>query len=430
MVNFLKGNNPSKRKHCLIFDPIAFAGGSKIATNCALSQCDNSTRFTVVTASPNCWKSGLLNDHQLSIVYLPCPAKLALATQGIGYWLKQLYFCLYLASVMLFRPKVSLTVGASGPGVDMALYLCRLLFRFPIMQLVHGPVGCSRSIGYCLAKANFLFYLSSSRHSLVKTLSHYFASQTQSESSHTMAQLYLASRHCMVFDNGLVKSQWPSGCQTKTPVLFWSASLLKWKGLDTFVASLKLLPNGSLNQCNICFIRPKNIKLEVSVAPVSIKGVQWYQQPNDLDAIRASSNIYVSTSTNEPFGLAILEALAAGMCVIIPNDDAYWDQVLTHDFNCLKYQADDVESLRAAIITASTNMDLVRRLGRKAKLISASYKAERCYQQIAHCVDSGAQPTDIFSRDRRVKFLSQEHVFKQEKVNSESVETQASRPSL
>ncbi|MCX9564294.1 glycosyl transferase, partial [Vibrio cholerae] len=42
--------------HCLIFDPIAFQGGSKIATRMALQQVGaNQAQFTIVTRHPESW---------------------------------------------------------------------------------------------------------------------------------------------------------------------------------------------------------------------------------------------------------------------------------------------------------------------------------------------------------------------------------------
>ncbi|MBF4438182.1 glycosyltransferase, partial [Vibrio anguillarum] len=72
--------------------------------------------------------------------------------------------------------------------------------------------------------------------------------------------------------------------------------------------------------------------------------------------------LFVSTSQQEPFGLSILEALAAGMCVIIPEDNAYWDSLLTHELNCLKYAANDVSSLAETLHRAITEPHLAQRL--------------------------------------------------------------------
>ncbi|MDN3680255.1 glycosyltransferase [Vibrio tapetis subsp. quintayensis] len=375
----------------LIFDPIPFSGGSKVATSCALSHCDsNQTQFTVVTASPKCWKNSELNTTSLSIVFLPCPGWLAHASSGLGYWLKQGYFSLFLVFTLLRIPKITNAIGASGPGVDMALYLCKFLFGYRIIQLIHGPVGLSRSIGYCLTKAHHLFYLPSSRSSIIAALKLFLRNKINIDLDDTLANAYLNRPHCQTFTNGLSRQQWPTQCQYDEPRLFWSASLLKWKGLDLLTDCLTKSSNSSLISTNICYIKPKNTALTVSDAPIALNGVTWFEQPENLDEIRAESNIYISTSTNEPFGLATLEAMAAGMCIIIPSDGAYWDTVLSEDVHCIKYLPNDVNSLKAAINKASSNTYLIPLLGMQAKRMAMNYRAESVYQSIcdAACTKS------------------------------------------
>ncbi|MEI8597440.1 glycosyltransferase [Vibrio sp. M60_M31a] len=134
-------------------------------------------------------------------------------------------------------------------------------------------------------------------------------------------------------------------------VYFWAASLLKWKGLETLIKASKRAAISQSVVLNVCYIRPVDTCLPISNAPVLLSHTIWYEDPENLDDIRSQSNIFVSTSCNEPFGLSILEALAAGMCVVIPSDGAYWDKTLTHNENCIKYQP---ETLILCVMPCST----------------------------------------------------------------------------
>ena len=93
--------------------------------------------------------------------------------------------------------------------------------------------------------------------------------------------------------------------------------------------------------------------------------------------------IFVSTSMNEPFGLSILEAMAAGLCVVLPADGAWWDQHLIDGVDCIKYQPNDPDDLARALMELNTRPDLVTRLGGNARLHAISqYNAMDTYQGV------------------------------------------------
>ncbi|MDE1236574.1 glycosyltransferase family 4 protein [Vibrio aestuarianus] len=375
--------------HCIIFDPIAFKGGSKIATREALSLCDHTTtRFTVITSSLESWQDVGFSDKQtVDFISLPSFRFIAKATSGFAFWFKQCIYSLYLLFLLLKLSRVSIAIGASGPGIDMPLYLLRPIFRFKLLQFIHGPVACSRSIGYCLTQANSVFYLPSTQRSLINALCRYYQTQYTYLDASLIAQFVCQSRQFTPFVNGITQDKWPSPCQYETPVVFWCASLLKWKGLDLLSESLSEINEIQSCRANICFIRPQDISLPCSIAPQKLALAQWYEDPKNLDDIRRQSNIFVSTSHHEPFGLSILEALAAGMCVLIPQDGAYWDNVLTHDLNCIKYQPNNSNSLSEAILYASAERLVVARIGTKAAQFAHQYHAESTYWAIGYAIN-------------------------------------------
>ncbi len=383
--------NHSSATHCLIFDPIPFFGGSKSATQEALMQCDNSeVSFTLLTASPACWQNQiLLNKHNIQVFRLWSPHFLLTASQGISYWIKQCFFFLMIIMTLLRVKHVDKAVGMSGPGVDMSLYLVKLFYRFNLIQLIHGPVAPSRSIGYCLSRADQIFALDSCHQSVQQALSLFinqtiFINRTIAPSAgSTLAGFALTSPRYQYFQNGISEYHWPTPCYYGEPRLFWAASLLKWKGLDTLVEAGKQLSEHTPLTADICFIKPQNTSLPVSEAPVPVKQFNWHENPANLDQIRARNNIFISTSHCEPFGLSILEAMAAGMCVILPADNAYWDRHLSDGVNCIKYQPDNASDLYRAIHKLVYSPDLIQALGQSAKQIAESYRAEQRYRAMA-----------------------------------------------
>lgn len=394
----LPSSSPEKSiAHCLVFDPIAFSGGSKVATNEALSICSgHKSQFTVLTASPKCWMKGaLVQEHDISIVRLYMPNTLAAASYGAIFWIKQLYLSIYLMAILikvkLFHSHpISKVIGCSGPGIDMCLYLSRLLFSYKIIQLIHGPVAASRSIGLCLTQCDALFYLASTKPSLIKALSCYLSINNSDEYSTTLAEYYLQSHHAKIFVNGISQTSWPTRSQNTHANLFWAASLLKWKGLDVFIDALTFEPYRVVPtfQVTICYIRPIGINLDTIQAPTPMQQVQWYEQPANLDDLRAQHSIFISTSICEPFGLSILEALAAGMCIVIPEDGAYWDQELTHGLNCMKYTPQDPDSLQTVLKILVSAPEWRLKIQRRSLQLAQKYQAEYCYEGIAQYIDT------------------------------------------
>ncbi len=326
------------RTHLLVIDPTAFPGGSKTATENILRLLDpERVRITVLSADHDSWQLNTLKRMRLRQ-----PAMLSSRIRGLGYFLRHALIAIQVLWTRLRQGRIHTALGASGPGVDLALYLARPLLGYRLLQLIHGPVAHSRTLGRCLRGADAVHYLESSCNSMAEAM------RCVSKSS-----VEPAFKRFQIMRNGLPEQQWPSRCQTDRPVLFWAASLLKWKGLELLVDALERIDNCQRPETHICYIRPQDTQLDISPAPQTLHKVHWYEQPEDLDRLRAAASIFVSTSKREPFGLSILEAMAAGHCVLLPADGAYWDHVLEDGVHCVKYRPGDAQDLADKLITLS-----------------------------------------------------------------------------
>ncbi len=366
----------TKKRHVLVIDPIAFPGGSKTATETILNLLEqDNVRITVLTRDPDSWQQPNINRALFQE-----PKWLSQQEQGIPYFLRHLFILLKLFLARLHYGKIDIAIGASGPGVDLALYLARPLLRYKIMQLIHGPVASSRTIGRCLQKASQIYYLEHTKHSIKKALA------TVSRDFEPQLPVQF-----QVMENGLPSESWPKRCQTSQPIVFWAASLLKWKGLETLLDALNIIAPPARPKTHICYIQPKETLLPVSQAPITMTSVHWHKSPENLNQLRASANIFVSTSKNEPFGLSILEAMAAGHCVVIPADGAYWDKILEDGISCIKYQPGDSMELATKLWQLCRDMDQVRKLGASAHKIALHYQADISYAPIKQVLE-GSHP--------------------------------------
>lgn len=360
-----------KIPNILIVDPIRFRGGSKVSTETILEQIDNEKfNITVLSADRNSWNLPYI--RKLSLFE---PKPLRKIEQGIPYFIKHAFLSINIGIALLRSRNTKILIGASGPGVDFSIYLIKQFFNFKILQFVHGNVAKSKTIGRCLSTSDYTFYLPSSLPSIREALSAVNISLDD----------WKNSNHVNELNNGISHQQWPSTCQYKKPAILWASSLLKWKGLDVLLDALKGI-NNHRPSTHICFIKPLDTQLEVSDHHVDIDNVSWYEEPDNLDQIRASCNIFVSTSHNEPFGLSILEAMAAGHCVMIPSDNAHWDTELDHNINCIKYIPNDSLDLLSKIIFLQNNPDVIKRIGLIAKKVALTYKAEDLHLPIINAI--------------------------------------------
>lgn len=370
--SYQRKRSAQTKRHLIVVDPTAFSGGSKVATESILHLLDpKKSKVTVLTADKDSWHSENINRVRLFE-----PQWLAQKEQGLSYFARHAFIALNLFIVRLRFGSFDAALGASGPGVDLSLYLLSKLNKMEVIQLIHGPIAKSRTIARCLNAAYEVHYLQSTYPSLQTSLSTLGIDNTD-----LPAQFHLLL-------NGLSEAVWPTPCQTKHPGIFWAASLLKWKGLDTLLSAIQMIPTEKRPPIDICYIKPQGVQLPITKAPISINKVEWHENPNNIDQIRANANIFVSTSKNEPFGLSILEAMAAGQCVVIPADGAYWDEVLQHDIDCIKYEPDNADDLKNKLLMLSEHMNQVDQLGKKAAKVAQGYRAKTQYAHIVSSIEA------------------------------------------
>jgi glycosyltransferase involved in cell wall biosynthesis len=257
-------------------------------------------------------------------------------------------------------------------------------------------VATSKTIGRALLVADRVYYLDSSLASLTRAIKS-FSPETG------LADILENDRFC-AFSNGLPGARWPTESVATTVEVFWAASLLKWKGLATLLEALRMTPLDDRPQTQICFIQPKATNLEMGPGPEPIEGVTWHENPACLDRIRSECSIFVSTSHNEPFGLSILESMAAGLAVIIPRDGAYWDLRLNDKSDCLKYMAEDAADLALKIRYLQQNPKQLLDLGRRAKQIALEYRSDRVYAGILQGLTSAGTIASAPCPDGRGEF--------------------------
>ena len=365
-----------QQKNILAIDAIPFHGGSKVATAAVLAQLKD-VDVTIISSHPESWCS--LDGN---VEALKEPAWLKRREQGLLYFVKHLWITAYILFYILRKGKEYILVGTSGPGVDLSIYIVGLLTRSPIIQLIQGPVAYSRTIARALLKSDILIYLPSTLDSIHRAIGLVRKKEGANGCLSDITTIPLL--------NGITKEAWPSGSSNNFNELhvFWAASLLKWKGLDTLKTALNSFSASLTPQATICYIKPRDIGLNSSEPPENIVNSRCFEEPSNLDKLRAEANVFVSTSQKEPFGLSILEAMAAGLCVVIPRDGAFWDCALQENIHCIKYIPDDAADLRQKLEYLQENMHVARSISNESKAIANQYRAELTYLPVVRAFNN------------------------------------------
>lgn len=364
-------------KRVLIYDPVPFKGGSKKVMKTIVAELPNNVDVWVLSNDHESWC-----DCNVHFIQLFSPHFLQNKTTGMFYFLKHFIYLFSLIATMMKLKKFHKIIGFSGPCVDFALYLLRELIYIETIQLIQGNIANSKVAGFGLTRANQVFYLPSTRDSILQVLK-----------SHS-SDHYMTKKKFIPFINGIdcstITAKKTSDKNKDKIGFLWAASLLKWKRVELFLAAITKLNSTDENVdkyfASVCYIEPQT-EAYLDVASLDkVENIHWYADPENLNDIRASSSIFISTSENEPFGLSILESMAAGLAIVIPADNAYWDEHLTDGYNCVKYEANNMESLAQALTRLVNDPSFLFKIAQQAKYSSQQYCNFHCYTQIIKCI--------------------------------------------
>ncbi len=166
-----------------------------------------------------------------------------------------------------------------------------------------------------------------------------------------------------------------------------AARLVEVKGLDTLVEALALLRGNLDVELHIAGTGPKRKTLAAAAAQAGVAdAVRFLGWRNDISDVMQRWDIYVQPSFAEGFGLAVLDAMAAGLPVVAGNAGGLPEVVVEGETGFL-VEPGDPEALAGRIRELIDDPGLARRMGdagrarvarhftpeREAAAISAAY---------------------------------------------------------
>ena len=367
-------------KRVLIYDPVPYKGGSKKVMKTIIAELPGNIDVWVISNDRESWCDDCCAN--LHYVQLFSPRYLQNKSTGILYYVKHfIYLCSLIVNMMKLK-RFTKIIGFSGPCVDFSLYLLTELIHIDIIQLIQGDIAHSKIAGFGLTRAKQVFYLPSTHDSICHALKCHNSNEN------------MTINKFMPFINGIncasIKIKESSNENSNKIGFLWAASLLKWKRIELFMSAMSKLNKNSKHLdkycANICYIEPQNDSYVDVNSFDKADNVHWYLDPKNLGDIRASSSVFISTSEREPFGLSILESMVAGLAIVIPADNAYWDQHLTDGYDCIKYTPNNIDSLVQALTRLVNEPRLLFKISQQAKNSSQQYCHLHCYDQILKCI--------------------------------------------
>jgi glycosyltransferase involved in cell wall biosynthesis len=384
-------NNP-----VLIYDPVPFKGGSKKVIKTIIGQLPSDMEVWVLSNDGQSWSEEASDN--VHVITLFSPQCLQNKTTGFLFFLKHVVYLFSLIVTLILglikTKKIIKIIGLSGPSVDFSLYLLNSMINIDIIQFIQGNIAPSKVAGFGLTKAKRVFYLPSTHDSMVQAIKCYRGNDFQK------CNKKLEENKFTPFINGIdfstIKVKEPSKANDKTSTnvtnnvsFLWAASLLRWKRIDLFIDAISELNSRYGNSheyvANVCYIQPQTdayLDAEQLAQFKQTNNIQWYRDPRDLNDIRSRSSVFISTSEHEPFGLSILEAMAAGLAIVIPADNAYWDQHLTDGVDCIKFIPNNSESLTKALTRLVDEPEFLLQIAEQAQCTAQQYDHISCYSFI------------------------------------------------
>lgn len=367
-------------KRVLIYDPVPFKGGSKTVMKTIIAELPSNIEVWVISNDRDSW----CDDCDVNVHFIPLfsPLWLQNKSTGIFYFIEHFIYLLSLLANMVKLKRFTKIIGFSGPCVDFSLYLLTAIINIDIIQIIQGNIAQSKISGFGLRRAKQVFYLPSTHASILHALKGHSSNEN------------IVDKKFMPFVNGInlssIKAKEISNKNNDKIVFLWAASLLKWKHVELFIAAMAKLNSNYKDVdkyfANVCYIEPKaDAYLDVANLD-KVDNIHWYADPKNLNDIRASSSVFISTAEDEPFGLSILESMAAGLAIVIPADNAYWDQQLTDGYDCVKYAPNNMESLVLALTRLVDEPTFLLKIAHQAKLSAQQYCPIRCYSHILKCI--------------------------------------------
>ncbi len=313
---------------------------------------DAGWRVAVAAMQPDGW-DGL----GLSPALLPRRGE---RVSGAAYFAREARRALDVARVAR-REGATVLLANNGPTANLSTHLAGRLLGLPVAQYVRGPFPATGLAARLLRRAPQVFAVGAEAARQVRDVAGLDAARVE---------------------EGIHPRFWPRRREAGGRGYFWSSALVEWKGLPLLLEAHRTLGPGA-PPLTACYAGFPPGHPDAAPPPRALhEGVRLLRSPPGLDDLRAASLVYVHSATApEPFGRSLLEAMAAGLCPIVP-DAGTPGRIVRHMETGITYTRGSVHGLAAAMRLAARHPDLCVRLGDAAAEDARAYAAGRVFRPV------------------------------------------------
>lgn len=112
-----------------------------------------------------------------------------------------------------------------------------------------------------------------------------------------------------------------------------------------------------------------------------------YVQPSALPELFASHGVFVMPSREEPFGVAIAEASAAGLPLICTDVCGAASDLLRQYYNGIVVQPNDAQLLSEALLWMHQHVDRLREMGERSRELAQPFSAVAWAERVHACFE-------------------------------------------
>jgi glycosyltransferase involved in cell wall biosynthesis len=157
--------------------------------------------------------------------------------------------------------------------------------------------------------------------------------------------------------------------------------LVKEKGVETLIDAWKKLPSHLVATVDLTIVGEGSEQAALQERCAGGKGIQfcgYLSHPDVLALLRESSILVFPSQWAEPFGLGIIEGMAAG-CAVLASDIGGPSELIRHGHTGLLFQTGNAGDLAAKLEQLLGNSEVIQQLGKQGR---SEYLAH--YQPGAH----------------------------------------------